>query len=165
MRGLGTDQASACHVWPRLERRCQSLRIVLGLAVLAVAGPAMAGEVCISCSEPSADYRCTIDGSEKLQELALEETVLGPVCEKVLARTLGHASCRVVVNPGEPCKGTLEVVTLAEIQKAMAGPEAESTYVPSLTERAASASASVTKGVGDAASKSWRCLSSFFQDC
>lgn len=135
------------------------------MAFLAAAGYAAAGELCVTCAEPAAVYRCAIDKAEDLEKLGIDEKIPRKICAKVLAKTGGHASCRITGKPGEPCNGTLKTVDIDELYKARAGAPDDSTVVPSLAERATQVAQSMGAAATSGAQKSWSCLTSLFQEC
>ena len=139
---------------------------VLGCLLVMVLPVRAAEELCVSCDKPIALYRCTVEKSEELAKLGLQDKVLPPACEKILAKTGGHASCRVVGKPGDPCKGTERKLGLSDLQKALAGDgPSTTTAVPSLTDRAGEAAQSTGEAIGGAFKKTWNCVTSLFQQC
>ncbi len=139
--------------------------IALASALFFIApGLAGAGDVCVSCTNPGAVYRCSADKSAKLEKYGVEDKVLPPVCAEVLAKLGPHESCQAVGKTGDPCEGIAKTIGLSELQKAAAGGSGKS-VVPSLGERAGSAAQSAGDTIGGAFKKSWTCVTSLFQEC
>ena len=106
--------------------------MMMGTAVM----PAMAAETCVTCSGPTATYRCALDGSDASRTA---DPALQVLCITELAKRGGHSSCsidRTTANP--PCNG--ELVTLARppagspvpavVETAPANPPADTAAVP-----------------------------------
>ena len=139
--------------------------IALASALFFIApGLAGAGDVCVSCANPSAVYKCSADKSAKLEQYGIEDKVLPPVCVKVLAKLGPHESCQAVGKAGDPCEGIAKTIGLSDLQKAASGGKSDS-VVPSLGERAGSAAESAGDTIGGAFKKSWNCVTSLFQEC
>jgi len=140
-------------------------RTALASALLFIApGLAGAADVCVSCANPSAIYRCSVDQSAKLEKYGVEDKVLPPVCVQMLAKLGGHESCQAVGRAGDPCEGIAKTIGLSDLQKAASGGSSDS-VVPSLGERAGSAAQSAGDTIGGAFKKSWNCVTSLFQEC
>lgn len=85
------------------------LAVLAGAALGLAVGQAAAGELCVTCTDPAAVYRCAIEGDAPGSTL---EPGLQLHCIKELASTKGHRSCSVDRTRGKaPCEGT--PVTLA----------------------------------------------------
>ncbi len=141
-------------------------RLTVVFASLAAASPiAGAGELCVTCAEPAAVYRCAIEKADQLDKLGIDEKIPRKICSEVLARTGGHKSCEITGKSGEPCDGTLKTVGLDDVYKARAGAPDTSTVVPSLADRASDAAQSVGEVAANSAQKSWSCITSLFQEC
>ena len=141
-------------------------RVLLVLCfAIAFGVPLRAAELCVSCDKPIAIYRCSIEKSAELEKYGVEDKVLPQACEKVLAKNRGHASCRVVGKPGDPCQGQEVKLGLDDLRKALAGDGSGSTVVPSLTERAGGAVESANDSISGAFKKTWTCVTTLFQQC
>jgi hypothetical protein len=139
--------------------------IALASALIFIApGLASAGDVCVSCANPSAIYKCSADKAAKLEKYGIEDKVLPPVCAQVLAKLGDHESCQAVGKSGDPCEGIAKTIGLADLQKAASGSSGDS-VVPSLGERAGSAAESAGETIGGVFKKSWNCVTSLFQEC
>jgi len=136
----------------------------LATALIVAPGLAGAADVCVSCDNPSAVYRCNVDQSAKLEKYGVEGQVVTPVCVQVLVKLGGHESCQAVGNAGDPCEGVAKTIGLSELQAAAGGGKSDS-VVPSLGERAGSAAKSASDSIGGAFKKSWHCVASLFQEC
>jgi len=90
----------------RIFSRAAVATAVLGAVMLT--GEAAAGELCVSCLEPQATYRCQIEGTDPAGPTPAGAQVL---CIKELATRGGHASCSLSRSgAAETCAGTLVVV-------------------------------------------------------
>ena len=139
--------------------------LALASALIFIApGLVGAGDVCVSCVNPSAIYKCSADKSAKLDKYGVEDKVLPPVCAQVLAKLGRHESCQAMGKAGEPCDGIAKTIGLSDLQKAAAGGSGDS-VVPSLGERAGSAAQSAGDTIGGVFKKSWDCVTSLFQEC
>ncbi len=151
---------------------------------------ARAQTVCVVCSEPAATYRCAVEKSDKLARLGtIADKALQHVCIKEMARLKGHASCAVSrdATPAT-CQGLVQEIPLASLvaapsEQAAVSPPAPEPAVPppaktsdgpprtvqELAERTSETSKkqlkSVGDGIGDAASKTWECLTTLFKRC
>lgn len=121
------------------------------LFALCLALPLRAAEVCVSCEEPAATYRCMLEQLPQSEAFALKDEAQAFVCEKVLAKSGPHAACHAVAET--PCKGHERTVTLTDYQRAIAGDE-EITYQPGVLE--------LTQQKMQSA---WVCVTSLFKDC
>ncbi len=71
---------------------------------IAAANRASSGEICVSCREPAATYRCGLDGDEPGKSTPVGLQLL---CIKELAARGGHKSCSVDrTQLSAPCEGT-----------------------------------------------------------
>lgn len=174
----------------RLERT--GARAAQGVAVVAiavVASGAAAGEICVQCAQPEATYRCTFTEQGDIADARVAGRAAQLVCITQLARTGGHASCRVRSTKGSFCDGAERVVSIADAADAgsvatapPAGADPKQSQpgppqtLAELARRTAASSgsqrekagATVNDGaqsVGDALGKTWKCLSSLFQSC
>lgn len=163
----------------------------LTLLLAFVLPAAAAEEVCVTCSAPSAIYRCTVDEASKLAGERYGKSVLQLACITELAKAGGHEQCRVLRTKSDTCfgfqrsvslAGSLEGLTaragaagteivdhpigepqpLADEQPKKSGPPKT---VEELARRSADASKKQLKKTGKAVEKGWSCLTSLFQDC
>jgi len=162
------------------------------MAVLLLSGlspRAAAQDYCVTCAGPDAKYRCIIGGNASAAARSSRGQML---CITELARSGGHASCSVSRTTAEPCDGKVKTVMFptdepGTVPVEMAAPPppaappapappqapgpADATAKDSdngLKKAADAVTSTVTdtgKAVGHAASKTWKCLSSFFGDC
>jgi hypothetical protein len=126
--------------------------IVVACCILSVARALEAQEVCISCLEPEATYRCTFEQSTRDRRLQLGDVAQVHICENVLEKAGPHKSCKTVEG-AEPCNGVPRTVTVGDYQKLVAS-DGHSTYQKGVLEKA-------QQGV----SSTWDCLASLFGDC
>jgi len=78
------------------------------VAALSAVLPAEAGDLCVTCSDPPAVYRCQVEGVGAEQQAAASAQVL---CAKELATRGGHSIC--AINRGQTagaCPGQLVVI-------------------------------------------------------
>ena len=67
-----------------------------------------AAEICVTCSDPAATYRCALEGDDSARPAAPGALL---VCIKELARRGGHTSCSVERTRAiDTCAGTLTVL-------------------------------------------------------
>ena len=130
-----------------MQRILASSILVLGLAL-----PLDAAEICVTCDNPAATYRCSLEQMPQVKAYGLESTAQAHVCETVLAKNEHHGSCHVVPN-AQTCDGKSRTVTLTDYQRATAG-DVEKTYEPGALEKA-------QRGMQSA----WTCVASLFSDC
>lgn len=163
-----------------------------GLVLAAAAAlPAAAAEVCVTCTDPPAVYRCTVDQASKVEGTRHADRVMQLVCITDLAAQGGHRKCRVRRSGPESCIGLERSVTLAGSLEALAARvESEAVETPAdetdaaadvpakagppktveeLARRTADASKEQLQktgsAVGSAVKKGWGCLASLFKDC
>src|SRR5262245_10504541 len=81
--------------------------IGMGLTVLtcSLVGQAEAQEYCVACSEPSAIYRCVIEGAQPRGGQSLQM-----LCVTTLAKQGGHATCSVKGGTVFECNGAVKRV-------------------------------------------------------
>lgn len=154
--------------------------------------PALAqSEICVSCSGPSATYRCTVEDAGQIEGRRFSKHALQLVCITELARQGGHQKCKVQKTSGGGCFGFPRTVSLANSFEALtagsqAEPEPAATEVqpepveqakedapPRTVEELARRTASVSKqklektgdSVGNAVKKGLNCLASLFKSC
>ena len=126
--------------------------LILACVALCAAFAARAGELCISCEQPAATYRCTVEQVSEKHKIG--GSIEQEMCAKVLAKNGPHAKCQVTAVPqGGKCEGAERVVTLTDFQRAI-GSSTESTYEVGALEKA-------RKNVHD----TWQCVLSLFKDC
>lgn len=169
-------------------------RTACAAAVACVIGSASvaANEICVTCVDPDASYRCRAEGTP----LKPSDARLSLACITEIARRDGHQSCSAD-RRRTTCEGPVRTITAtgyllgeppaAEREAAASPPQPPAEPRPGppdtvaeLAKRTADSSkqqlqkATDTVGdvakktgsaVGDAARKSWRCLSSLFFDC
>jgi hypothetical protein len=126
--------------------------IVVACCILSVARALEAQEVCITCVEPEATYRCTFEQATQDRKIPLGDVAQVHICENVLEKAGPHKSCKTVEG-AEPCNGAPRTVTVADYQKLVAS-DGHSTYQKGVLEKA-------QQGV----SSTWDCLASLFGDC
>ncbi len=132
------------------------MRKVLVLAVscafAATAFPAGAEELCVSCEEPAATYRCAVEQLSEKMKVGGE--IQSEMCTKVLAKKGTHKKCHVVSLPeGGKCDGPERMVNVTDYQRAVSD-TGESTYEVGAFEIA-------RRNVHD----TWLCVTSMFKDC
>ena len=169
-----------------LRRATTSIILVL----LGTSAPAWTQEICVTCAGPDAVYRCTIEKSEKITS-RLGNLAEKPI--KELARLGGHNRCAVRREAANaPCPGIEKQLSLSSLLENLpgqkpapaTGAEAQPVSTPppqsappanpeagppktmeELAKRTGTQSKEQLKGVGNAASKSWECLTSLFTKC
>jgi hypothetical protein len=98
--------------------------------------------------------------------LYFERGQLRHVCIKVLTKSNGHGSCRVVGKIGDPCDGTPKAIDLSDYQMAIAGGSAAESSVPNPGDQAGNAAQSAPPATVEAVlKKSWQCMTSLFKEC
>lgn len=113
---------------------------------------ATAGELCVSCQEPAASYRCAVE--QPSEKFKLGDGIEQEICSKVLAKKGPHQKCQVVAVPeGGTCDGAQRTVTVTDYQRVMSA-SGESTYEVGAFEIA-------RRNVHD----TWLCVTSMFKDC
>jgi hypothetical protein len=86
-----------------MERSAHSLGVVLIVVTCSLASRAAAQEYCVACSEPSALYRCIIEGAQPGGSQSL--TML---CVTTMAKQGGHATCGVKRGTVFDCNGVIK---------------------------------------------------------
>lgn len=132
------------------------MRKILVLAIVgtwaAIPFPAGADEMCLSCDEPAATYRCAVEQPSEKMKIGGE--IQSEMCTKVLAKKGPHKKCQVVSVPeGGKCDGPERMVNVSDYQRAVS-PSGESTYEVGAFEIA-------RRNVHD----TWLCVTSMFKDC
>ncbi len=129
----------------------RSFVIAFAGACAAAALPAGAGEVCLSCDQPAATYRCAVE--QPSEKYALGSSLEEKICSKVLAKQGTHQSCQVLPVPeGGKCDGAERTVNITDYQRAMSA-SGEATYEVGAFEIA-------RRNVHD----TWLCVTSMFKD-
>jgi hypothetical protein len=174
-------------------RTTKSLTRIVRAAALVwaatLSATAVAQDICVICSEPSAVYRCQLEAGAK----AAPQNQLH--CMQQLAKEGAHASCAVRRSlSGAACDGTLRIVA-APAQSAPAigetiapkapnpsstpasAPNAEPPATVAEAARRAKAGTDAqfkqaqdqlrtsTEKTGGALKRSWDCIASFFKRC
>jgi hypothetical protein len=141
-----------------------------------------AQEYCVACTEPTAVYRCVIEGARPGGSQPLQM-----LCITTMAKEGGHATCGVKGGTVFDCNGPVKRVPwVAQNDPAPTGPGQEPAKVtptqstakdPSqppatveeMAKRANQNSAEQAKALGqnvtDATKKTWRCIASLFTRC
>jgi pyruvate/2-oxoglutarate dehydrogenase complex dihydrolipoamide acyltransferase (E2) component len=178
--------------------RAGGSRVTWGGAAVALAfglaGSADAQEYCVACTEPSAVYRCVIDGARPGGGQPLQM-----LCVTAMAREGRHATCSVKRGTVFDCNGPVKHVpwSAAEAPAAApaqtsAAPQPERAAAPKqdpdappktmveLAKRANEKTAeqmrqagenvkdtvkSTGQAIGNATKKTWDCMISFFTRC
>jgi hypothetical protein len=130
-----------------------------------------AAEVCVACAGPDVTYRCTVEKSEKIEQMPDAQRVLEQVCTKILAKTGSHAKCDVNRDKAE-CPGDPKVIGVAELKEALAISR-ESKTSDSKVEGLLPGAARVTteglqktgEAIGGGAKTAWDCVTSLFSAC
>ncbi len=131
---------------------------------------ASAGEACVACAEPDLTYRCSLERSGELKDLADKDTVVGQVCTKVLARLGGHARCTVVTSEA-PCPGQARVLGVSDYVAVIGGADGTTpnTKVEGLIPGTARVATEGLQKTGEAisgtAKSTWDCVTSLFANC
>lgn len=148
----------------------------------ALIGQAEAQEFCVACTEPTAVYRCVIEGARPGGGQPLQM-----LCVTTMAREGKHATCGIKRGTVFDCDGPVKRVpwSAAELPVETPGaataagkPEPDPKEPPrtivEMVKRANEQKASDTakdpskspgETIGDATKKSWNCLTSLFKDC
>ena len=88
--------------------RRAGMMLAFALAFLGSPGSSVARDLCVTCQEPFAVYRCTFDENSPFHVTAPGASL---VCAKELAKRGGHARCGVQRNSFGSCEGELVYVT------------------------------------------------------
>ena len=140
-------------------------------AALSIATAGAAAEICVTCTEPDASYKCEVEGLSAQSAAGTQGQIL---CIKILAGESGHKTCSVNRNTPAPCSGPLRVVrapdSAAVAPNAATNPQMPAAVrpvpLPEPTGQPSMGPLEVAgKGIADAAKKSWSCVSSLFKDC
>ena len=102
--------------------------LALGSMIALVGLPAAAQEFCVACSEPSALYRCVIEGAQPRGGQSLQM-----LCVTAMAKEGGHATCTVKRGTVFDCDGAIKRIPWAALDQ---GSQAEGpTRPPPLPEQ------------------------------
>ena len=149
----------------------------------ALMGQADAQEFCVACTEPTAVYRCVIEGARPGGGQPLQV-----LCVTTMAREGKHATCGIKRGTVFDCDGPVKRVpwSAAELPVETPGtataadkPEPDPNEPPrtivEMVKRANEQKASDSgqelrrkspgEAIGDATKKSWDCLTSLFKEC
>jgi len=161
------------------------LLVGLGCCGLTIA-QAVGQEYCVACTEPSAVYRCVIDGARPGGQQPLQL-----LCAVAMAKEGPHASCGVRSGTVFDCDGpvkrvpwtaysvTSETPTEPAPAAAKAADEPPRTVEEMLkranaktteqfkqaNEKVKSQAQAFSQGLSDATRKTWQCVSSLFTRC
>jgi hypothetical protein len=117
-----------------MEAALANIGLWIVATVLINLSPAHAAEVCVSCAEPAARYRCVLaDGEGR----PVNDAALQVLCIKELAARGQHARCSFDrTRANEPCDAPVAAVTLPAglaanpSDSASAGPKSAAVPVP-----------------------------------
>ena len=128
-------------------------RAIFVASLCAVAAiPAQTAELCVTCEQPAATYRCTVELPSDKYNIATQ--LQGEMCSKVLAKNGEHQRCSLhPVAEGGVCEGSARTVTVTDYQRALT-PAGEETYEIGALEK-------VQRNMQN----TWTCVSSMFKDC
>jgi hypothetical protein len=143
---------------------------------------AQAQEFCVACTEPTAVYRCVIEGARPGGGQPLQM-----LCTTAMAREGRHATCAIKRGTVFDCDGPVKRVPWSAVElpvdtpgtaTAADKPEPDPNEPPrtivEMVKRAKEQSANDTakdppkspgEAIGDATKKSWNCLTSLFKEC
>jgi hypothetical protein len=152
------------------------------LSALASRTEAEAQEFCVACTEPTAVYRCVIDGARPGGGQSLQM-----LCVTTMAREGKHATCGIKRGTVFDCDGPVKRVpwsgtelpvetpgTATAADKPEPDPNEPPRTIVEMVKRANDKTAGETakdptkstgEAIGDATKKSWNCLTSLFKDC
>lgn len=182
------DVRSKAHITARLGKPLVVAGSWLGVGLLGQ-GPASAQEYCVSCTQPSAIYRCVIEdarpGGQSLTRL----------CVSALTRDGGHAACSVKGGTVFDCNGPIKRVPwtaqeTGRVPEPMP-PHQQATQAPGglkvepkgepktmlelakranenmqkANEEAKEQAQSAGQAIGKASKKTWDCMLSLFIGC
>jgi hypothetical protein len=162
--------------------------LALAAGFCAPAAPAAAQEYCVACTGPAASYRCVVDGAQPGGRQPLQV-----LCITTMAKDGGHESCSVSHGTVFDCKGPVKHIDWAALNAPAqaAAPAPPKSEAPAATQPAPQAEPktlvdlakqnnekmkkanedfkesvrSANKTFGDAAKKTWDCMTSFFTRC
>lgn len=92
----------------RCALRSAGVMLAFGLAAMGSAAGSAARDLCVTCQEPFAVYRCTFDENSPFHVTAPGASL---VCARELAQRGGHARCGIRRNSLGSCEGELVYVT------------------------------------------------------
>lgn len=154
--------------------------LAAGATVSLLAKPLSAQEYCVACTEPTAVYRCVIEGARPGGSQPLQM-----LCITAMAKEGRHATCGVKGGTVFDCDGPVKRVPWAAYndpgpgerepakappaQAAAKDPKQPPETVEEMARRANEKTAEQAKAfgqtVGDATKKTWRCIASLFTRC
>jgi len=136
----------------------------LGLGFCALIARAEGQEFCVACTEPPAVYRCVIEGARPGGRHPLQM-----LCVIAMTKEGRHAACSVKGGTVFDCNGPVKRVPWAAYNAAAAEPVPDA---PPAAKTSAEPPRTVEEMVKRAnsqgvegASRTWRCISSFFTRC
>lgn len=157
------------RLWVTAIAACAATALT-SIAAAAAAAPLY----CVTCTEPDVTYMCEVSGLAEQAAKGMQGQML---CIKSLAAESGHKTCSVNRTAPVPCSGPLRVVGPPE--PASNAAEAKPKPAPNVMPGAIAAVPAnepvgtaakgpletASRGITDAAKKSWSCVSSLFKDC
>jgi len=150
-------------------------------------GTAVAGDICVECSEPAATYRCVVVQKDVGGASHALAKAANFICMTELAKAGSHGFCRVTQgNLGGLCNGPERVVTIGD--QGIKGPDPALQSVPAdgkkappstladLAKETVQSSGAGVQKAGDAIKKgaeqiggsvgnAWDCVISLFKRC
>jgi hypothetical protein len=114
-------------------RRRPRLKLLLSPLFAALGAAAAAQEYCVVCSEPTALYRCVIDGAQPQGGQPLQM-----LCVTAMAKAGGHSTCTVKRGTVFDCDGPVKRVPWAasNAPAPTAPPQPAPSAAPAVTESA-----------------------------
>ena len=101
-----------------MGRIAHPIGIVLTVLTCSLVGQAEAQEYCVACSEPSAVYRCVIEGAQPRGGQSLQM-----LCVTTMAKQGGHATCSVKGGTVFECNGAVKRVPWTPLEAPQQQPE------------------------------------------
>jgi hypothetical protein len=101
-----------------MGRIAHPLGIMLTVLTCSLVGQAEAQEYCVACSEPSAVYRCVIEGAQPRGGQSLQM-----LCVMTMAKQGGHATCSVKGGTVFDCNGAVKRVPWTPLEAPQQQPE------------------------------------------
>lgn len=92
----------------RCALRSAGVMLAFALAVMGNPASSLARDLCVTCQEPFAVYRCAFDENSPFHVTAPGASL---VCARELAQRGGHARCGIQRNSFGSCEGELVYVT------------------------------------------------------
>jgi hypothetical protein len=162
------------------SRLLASLALCAALCALAV--QVAAQEYCVACTEPTAVYRCVIEGARPGGSQPLQM-----LCITAMAKEGRHGTCGVKGGTVFDCNGPVKRVPwTAQNNPTQTGPGSEPTQAPPVqstakdpsqppqtveemakraNQKTAEQAKALGQSVGNATKKTWRCITSLFTHC